>query len=434
MSVVQNTSFHSIFRNSAITGFVSALAFGLLNLGFNFPGTPDLSCATRMIVSFLVVLTSMIFIEVFYRRTFRSYFSFARARSIDLKSLNRIIKRCFAVLLLLLLSVLPVFVIDAFYVPVALPYLFSLPFLLLLSLLYFFLFELFGLEIERGDEWLRLSDFVVSLFKCLFANMPWRNLSVQFSELSLRQTFLSFILRVYFGILLILYFAQNFQWLEKQVHKMYYLQNILTQDNCLNILPIIFVLILRFICTFDSALGAVGYLTACRLFGTELRSVDRTWTGWAVTLLCYHPFCQFEKFATPVFSYSWPDTWFRSSPVLWISASALILIFVLVYAWSNICFGMAFSNLTNRGIIKCGPYGWVRHPAYASKLITWWICTIPLCLETDLAGALVIASGMIFVTLIFCLRAVTEENHLSQDPLYREYCRLVPWRFIPYVC
>jgi protein-S-isoprenylcysteine O-methyltransferase Ste14 len=39
--------------------------------------------------------------------------------------------------------------------------------------------------------------------------------------------------------------------------------------------------------------------------------------------------------------------------------------------------------------------------------------------------------SMAFWSLIYYLRAVTEERHLMNDPDYQAYCRKVRYRFIP---
>ena len=42
-----------------------------------------------------------------------------------------------------------------------------------------------------------------------------------------------------------------------------------------------------------------------------------------------------------------------------------------------------------------------------------------------------IIGTMVFWTVIYILRAVTEENHLLADEDYVAYCSQVKWRFIP---
>jgi protein-S-isoprenylcysteine O-methyltransferase Ste14 len=38
---------------------------------------------------------------------------------------------------------------------------------------------------------------------------------------------------------------------------------------------------------------------------------------------------------------------------------------------------------------------------------------------------------MSFWSLLYFLRAITEERHLGNDPDYREYCKKVRYRFVP---
>lgn len=95
-----------------------------------------------------------------------------------------------------------------------------------------------------------------------------------------------------------------------------------------------------------------------------------------------------------------------------------------IYAWAMLSFGLRFSNLTNRGIIERGPYRFVRHPAYVSKGLAWWLELLPS----------LTASSAIFLLLlngVYALRAWTEERHLSLDPDYRAYKRRVRWRLLP---
>jgi protein-S-isoprenylcysteine O-methyltransferase Ste14 len=94
-----------------------------------------------------------------------------------------------------------------------------------------------------------------------------------------------------------------------------------------------------------------------------------------------------------------------------------------IFVWASISLGFKASNLTNRGIVKTGPYRFVRHPAYAAKVLIWIIQGIFF----GQFGIFIMLGFM----LIYFLRAWTEERHLSMDPDYVEYMRLVKWRFIP---
>jgi protein-S-isoprenylcysteine O-methyltransferase Ste14 len=71
-----------------------------------------------------------------------------------------------------------------------------------------------------------------------------------------------------------------------------------------------------------------------------------------------------------------------------------------------------------------GMYRWIRHPLYASYLITFTFY---------LAGNASVTNGVVYlvtVSLLFA-RLHMEEAHLSRDPTYRQYRHLVRWRVIP---
>jgi len=113
----------------------------------------------------------------------------------------------------------------------------------------------------------------------------------------------------------------------------------------------------------------------------------------------------------------------------------MMVLSYLIYMSATLWFGVRFSTLTNRGIIRKGPYAFIRHPAYASKNFAWWCVMFPAivynAVHTGLATAVLQILGLIFMTWFYYLRAITEERHLGMDPFYQAYCRQVPYRFIP---
>jgi protein-S-isoprenylcysteine O-methyltransferase Ste14 len=125
------------------------------------------------------------------------------------------------------------------------------------------------------------------------------------------------------------------------------------------------------------------------------------------------------------FENQWPVTIF----------TAMMLMSYVVYMSATLWFGVRFSNLTNRGIIRKGPFAIIRHPAYASKNFSWWIVMFPVVVynatHTGLWIAISQTLGLILMTYVYYLRALTEERHLSADPAYLEYCKQVRYRFIP---
>jgi protein-S-isoprenylcysteine O-methyltransferase Ste14 len=178
----------------------------------------------------------------------------------------------------------------------------------------------------------------------------------------------------------------------------------------------------------DLALGTIGYAFTLKLFDTHVKSADATLFGWMVALFCYPPFNNVSgSFLAHGSNTQWITILGGGQAPLWLYAvcAAAILLLTTLYTWATVVFGLRFSNLTNRGILCRGPYAWVRHPAYVSKNLTWWLMSWPFL--THWLNVV----GLLGWNLIYVLRASTEERHLRQDPHYREYCQRVPWKFIP---
>jgi protein-S-isoprenylcysteine O-methyltransferase Ste14 len=104
--------------------------------------------------------------------------------------------------------------------------------------------------------------------------------------------------------------------------------------------------------------------------------------------------------------------------VVWGTA---ILVLVGIYLLATVAFGLRFSNLTNRGIITSGPYRWVKHPAYLSKNLSWWLISVPFVAGAGWVVAVQSCALLVCVNLVYFLRAKTEERHLRADPAYRDY-------------
>jgi protein-S-isoprenylcysteine O-methyltransferase Ste14 len=177
----------------------------------------------------------------------------------------------------------------------------------------------------------------------------------------------------------------------------------------------------------DLTVGVVGYAATLRLLGTEIRSAEPTLLGWMVALVCYEPFWFAVGSSYLVFDRgrSWGEL-LADHPVAYTAWGFVILFLVFIYAWSTVSFGIRFSNLTHRGIITSGPYRWTKHPAYIAKNLSWWLVNIPFLPQDGSWGTgfkLCIMLGLF--NFIYYLRAKTEERHLSQDPVYREYTEFI---------
>jgi protein-S-isoprenylcysteine O-methyltransferase Ste14 len=178
----------------------------------------------------------------------------------------------------------------------------------------------------------------------------------------------------------------------------------------------------------DTLYFTFGYIVEHPFLRNTVRSVEPTFFGWVIALLCYPPFNQ-----VPDFFFVWPATDFPifsslSDTALW---RLIILLLLGVYVWATIALGPRSSNLTNRGIVSWGPYAIIRHPAYISKNLAWWMSALPFFMSQDAWFAGII--GMSAWSLIYFLRALTEERHLALDPDYLEYCEKVRYRFIPFL-
>ena len=182
----------------------------------------------------------------------------------------------------------------------------------------------------------------------------------------------------------------------------------------------------------DVALAWCGYVISSRWVDNHTHSAEPTMLGMIVCIACYPPF----QFLLGAFASPPGDRDVLQIPSEWI-ASLFIMMMVasyIVYMCSTLWFGVRFSNLTNRGIIRKGPFAFVRHPAYASKNFAWWCVMFPFALWNsthNLGLAAFQIMGLILMTAVYYMRAITEERHLMADPAYQEYCRQVKYRFIP---
>jgi protein-S-isoprenylcysteine O-methyltransferase Ste14 len=172
----------------------------------------------------------------------------------------------------------------------------------------------------------------------------------------------------------------------------------------------------------DTAVFCFGYLFEFRFLKNEIKSVEPTILGWLVCLWCYPPF---NLFSFKIFDYQLISI--TQQYPTWINVLMTCLITFLwgIFAWASVALGFKASNLTNRGIVRTGPYRYVRHPAYAAKVLIWYIQGI-------FFGQYFIGI-MLGFTLIYILRAWTEERHLLRDPDYVEYKQIVRWKYIPRV-
>jgi protein-S-isoprenylcysteine O-methyltransferase Ste14 len=172
----------------------------------------------------------------------------------------------------------------------------------------------------------------------------------------------------------------------------------------------------------DLLFCVVGYVLTLRVLDSQIRSTDTTVAGWLVALVCYQPF--YSVIGTYYLAYSESDDWarhFSTLPNVGDAWGFTILALVLIYGLSTVAFGMRFSNLTNRGIITGGPYRYMKHPAYVSKNLSWWLVSMPFLSAAGPGTALRHCLLLGLLNGVYYLRAKTEERHLGADPAYVAY-------------
>jgi protein-S-isoprenylcysteine O-methyltransferase Ste14 len=177
----------------------------------------------------------------------------------------------------------------------------------------------------------------------------------------------------------------------------------------------------------DVSIGTVGYILTMKPLDSHIRSATPYMAGWVSALICYPPFIMMGD-GGPLNYYvaNWGDNswtyWFGAHPKLLYGWGAMLVVLTGIYAWATVAFGIRFSNLTHRGILTHGPYAIVRHPAYWSKNLFWWLATLPfLTTNGSAVDAIRNTLIMVFVSGIYFWRAKTEEKHLENDADYRVY-------------
>jgi protein-S-isoprenylcysteine O-methyltransferase Ste14 len=183
----------------------------------------------------------------------------------------------------------------------------------------------------------------------------------------------------------------------------------------------------------DTLLFTLGYIIELPALGNRIRTVDPTFFGWFICLVCYPPFNDFTLRFLEWQSSDFPQF---TNDAVHLTVNITLLAALAIFSWASVSLGFKASNLTNRGIVTHGPYAFVRHPAYAAKNLAWWLGALPMLGVMMATGSWKSIGYSLLAlfgwTTIYALRAFTEERHLLlSNNGYAEYAQKVRWRFVP---
>lgn len=227
----------------------------------------------------------------------------------------------------------------------------------------------------------------------------------------LKHHFLGWLVKVFFLALMFSYLMNNTGYLMSNDF-----------SSAKNAFPLFYDYMYNLLYSIDLLFVSAGYLLTLKIFDSHIRTTEPTIFGWLVALHCYQPF--WNLFSNSYISYDDNYYWgnlLAENYELYKVYGIIILLLITIYVLATISFGVRFSNLTNRGIITNGPYRFMKHPAYISKNISWWLISIPFISLESPVMALKHTILLILLNLVYYLRAITEERHLSLDPVYVEY-------------
>ncbi len=409
---------------SPVTGYAGLLAILLSAAFVVWAGEcTDLSKLAvwdlRKIIGMVFIFLVMALTDSLIFKSYRRNFDFSKAKEIDMDARGRIFRRQVSLILCFVL-IWPVFLVTNFWFPQFLIFFYFLaPLILLGSPFYFYLLEKHGVYDTDDDELLILADW---LFRRQGMDERRReHLFNLFRGILVKGFFIPFM------VVSCITF-----WNYWELHAGEALSHsIFSGENTALAWSSFFKATMDLIILVDVTIASLGYLTSCRILDTQFTSVEPTILGWIVAVACYPPFnIYFESCAWKYASFELTPDIYVNYPVLSAVMAVAIVVLMSIYCWSTVVFGLRFSNLTNRGIITSGPYALVRHPAYASKNLSWWLALIGFMVATGKLMFLAIVV-LVVINVTYYLRAVTEESHLLREDHYKEYCKRVKWRLFP---
>lgn len=180
----------------------------------------------------------------------------------------------------------------------------------------------------------------------------------------------------------------------------------------------------------DTINASLAYAIESRWLENRSRSIDLTIGGWLVCLACYVPLNMVTStlfpWAPAVESSNPSDLLYANSGFLY--AIKIVEIIVLAaHIYTDVSLGPSVANITLKKLQTRGFYGIVRHPGTVLKLLFFLLQSVFYKKFYQLK----FIYGYLMWGMLYVMRALTEERHLSHFEEYREYKKKVKYRFIP---
>jgi protein-S-isoprenylcysteine O-methyltransferase Ste14 len=271
-----------------------------------------------------------------------------------------------------------------------------------------------NVDLEKERTFIIYSG-IKKVFRWIFADKLKKELTIFKEE---KVSLLFYLVKLYFTPVMLNFLINNIVSLNGSISTLF---GGLINTNISNTY---FSLILYIILVLDTLIFAFGYLFESPAFKNVVKSVEPTFLGWIVAIGCYPPI---NSLTGNILGWYTSDFGNFGNANINVAMGIVSLLLFAIYVWASIALGTKASNLTNRGIVVKGPYKYVRHPAYASKNLSWWIMGIPFIHNYGLIAVV----SLTLWTFIYFMRALTEERHLMQDPDYLNYSAKVKYMFFP---
>lgn len=185
-----------------------------------------------------------------------------------------------------------------------------------------------------------------------------------------------------------------------------------------------------FIWLTDTINASVAYCFESRWLENRTRSIDMTLSGWMVCLFCYSPLNQITSYVfpfAPLVVDNNPGSLVYASVTLFYVVKILQISLLALHVYIDLSLGPSVANISFKKLQTRGVYGLVRHPGTITKLTFW------LLISSFYKGFwnTKMILGQLGWSVIYVLRALTEERHLKHHKEYQDYMKKVRYRFIP---